>query len=72
MRTIEIDGKTVTFGEKDFMNALKPDCLWSECPLGRSKQEARFGRASIRCCGDDACMRWAADFAVRADAAIGR
>lgn len=62
MKTLEIEGKTVEFGEKNFMQGN--DCLWSECPVGVSTQEARYGAASIRCCEDEACMKWAAKFAI--------
>jgi len=68
---IEIDGKKVVFGEMNFMNLRHDDCLWSGCPVGKPVQEARYGRASIRCCGHEDCIRWAAEFAVEADAAFG-
>ncbi len=68
MKEIEIDGKKVVFGEKNFMNAVKDDCLWSACPVGVSTQEARYGCASIRCCEHAACKEWAARFAVKAAA----
>jgi hypothetical protein len=67
MKEIEIDGKLIRFGEKNFMNAVKDDCLWSACPVGESTQEARYGCASIRCCENEECMKWAASFAVKAD-----
>lgn len=66
MDEIEIDGKKVAFGEKNFMNAAKSDCLWSGCPVGVSTQEARYGCASIRCCKNAECMRWAAEFSIKA------
>lgn len=63
---MEIDGKKIEFRSKGTMNSFKDDCLWSKCPVDVSTQEAVYWGAEIRCCEDEGCKQFAAEFASKA------